>query len=81
MAVLPGRAGTREPQVSFVHERRGLEGVPRPFAPHVSGRQPAEFVVDGRGGGVRGFGRRGRVGHAWATFYSRKRLGRSAAPG
>ena len=35
-----------QPQIGFVDERRGLQGVPRTLPAHVPDRQPAQFGVN-----------------------------------
>ena len=50
LAILPRRAGAREPQVGLVHERRRLNRLPRPLAPHVRSRNSPKLMVNlGRG--------------------------------
>jgi hypothetical protein len=36
-----------KPQVRLVHQRRGLQRVIAPLAPHVRRRNPTQLVVDG----------------------------------
>src|SRR5258708_24827437 len=37
-----------QPEVRLIHQRRGLEDVPRPLASHVTGGHPVQLLVDER---------------------------------
>ena len=43
------RALAHQAQERFIHQSRGLQGVPGPLAPQVGGSQPAQFTIDDPG--------------------------------
>src|SRR5262249_19793765 len=57
-----------EPQIGFVHERRRLQGLSRPLAPHVRLGQTPKLLIDGLGHSIRGFRRSRRIGHGWSDI-------------
>ena len=44
----PDSTRVRQPEIGLVHERCGLQGMPRALTCHVDACQPMEFVVDER---------------------------------